>query len=70
MREKAEEFSEELKRLLQASQNKESKQLRASELQVRIGQLCGVVGQLSTDNAQLQQKLAYYQKEFLLLAAP
>merc|ERR1712137_1520632 len=57
MREKAEEFSEELKRLLQVSESKESKQQRASDLQVRIGQLCGVVGQLSTANANLQQKL-------------
>eukprot|EP00339_Tiarina_fusa_P003038 CAMPEP_0117035226 /NCGR_PEP_ID=MMETSP0472-20121206/25032_1 /TAXON_ID=693140 ORGANISM="Tiarina fusus, Strain LIS" /NCGR_SAMPLE_ID=MMETSP0472 /ASSEMBLY_ACC=CAM_ASM_000603 /LENGTH=304 /DNA_ID=CAMNT_0004744635 /DNA_START=377 /DNA_END=1288 /DNA_ORIENTATION=+ len=65
MREKAEEFSEELKRLLLASESKESKQQRASDLQVRIGQLCGVVGQLSTANAGLQQKLAFYQKEFL-----
>lgn len=70
LREKAEEFSEELKRLLQASQNKESKQQRVTELQMRIGQLCGIVGQLSTSNADLQQKLTFYQKEFLLLAAP
>ena len=66
-REEAEATSERLKHELQLAGNKESKQQRASGLQGRIGSLCGVVGSLSSQNANLQQKIFSYSQEIQAL---
>ena len=68
LREEAENYSEKLKQSLLSYQNNESKQQQVMEMQSKIGKLCGVVGNLTGANAELQQKLEFYEKEILLLA--
>lgn len=62
-REATEHESEQLKGQLVAFQQTEYKLQKMKDIQTQIGKLCGVVGQLTMNNAELQQKIDTYQKE-------
>jgi hypothetical protein len=67
-REAAENYSDELKRTLQA-QSQESKAQKYSELQGRVGTLCGIIGKLATDNKMLEERIKEYSQEIIALQA-
>jgi hypothetical protein len=70
LREEAESKSDALKRSLQSSGSKSSKLQRATELEARIGKLCGLVGHLSSVHASLLDQVAAQKAEIDQLQSP